>query len=83
MKGLAYFLSGVAVGAAACIYLTSQKGYDDRRRLADCLRRKGLLPVNEIDILVDEVIADPEAGFGEAVRPDEKSAEGNADHKEK
>ena len=80
MKGLAIFLGGVAVGAVAGLLLAPEKGDDARARLKDCLRRRGLLPYSEIDLLIEEISSDPEAGFEPAYRP-EKEETGKAQKK--
>lgn len=74
MKGLSLFLGGVIGGAVAALLLAPEKGSVTRSRLKECLQKKGVLPVNEIDLLIEEIHTDPEAGFEEARRPadDEK-----------
>lgn len=75
MKGLAKFLGGLAVGALVGMLIAPDKGSATRDRIKDCLRKRGILPTNEIDILIEELSADPEATFEEAQRPaEEKNA---------
>lgn len=75
MKPLTLFLGGVAVGALAGILLAPDKGTVSRDKIRECLRRRGLLPTNEIDILVEEISTDPEAKFEPAHRPAEDEKE--------
>lgn len=69
MKPLTIFLGGLAVGAIAGLLLAPEKGSDLRARIKMMLKRRGIVPPNEIDILVDQITADIyNSGFGEAVR---------------
>ena len=61
MKGLTIFLTGLAAGATLGLLLAPEKGSVSRERLRRCLRQRGLLPVNEIDILVEEIQNNPGA----------------------
>lgn len=71
MKGLTIFLGGLAVGAAAGLLLAPEKGEYTRDRLKVLLKKRGILPSNEIDILIEELSSDvPGQGFGEAKRPE-------------
>lgn len=78
MKGLGIFLGGLAVGALAGLLLAPEKGTVTRDRIRECLRKRGILPTDEIDILIEELQADPAAGFDEARRenpaPEEHAA---------
>lgn len=59
MKGLALFLSGLAVGAVAGILLAPEKGSVTRARLKEALRRRGMLGTDEeIDLLIAELQAE-------------------------
>lgn len=75
MKGLSIFIGGVAVGTAIGLLLAPERGSENRAKLKEYLRRKGLLPANEIDILIEEVQSDPTAHFDKAVRPRVKASE--------
>lgn len=70
MKGINIFLGGLAVGAIAGLLLAPEKGCDLRDRLKSMLKKRGIIPGNEIDILIDQITSDvDEPGFGEASRP--------------
>ena len=50
------FLGGASVGAGAAILFAPEKGEDIRARIADLLRKKGILcSDNEIDALVEQL----------------------------
>lgn len=50
------FLGGALVGAGAALLLAPEKGEDVRTRIADLLRKKGILcSDNEIDALVEQL----------------------------
>ncbi|MBP3303506.1 YtxH domain-containing protein [uncultured Duncaniella sp.] len=50
------FLGGAIVGAGAAILFAPEKGEDIRARIADLLRKKGILcSDNEIDALVEQL----------------------------
>ena len=50
------FLGGTIVGAGAAILFAPEKGEDIRARIADLLRKKGILcSDNEIDALVEQL----------------------------
>lgn len=50
------FIGGAIVGAGAAILFAPEKGEDIRARIADLLRKKGILcPDNEIDALVEQL----------------------------
>ena len=50
------FLGGAIVGAGAAILFAPEKGEDIRARIADLLRKKGILcSDNEIDPLVEQL----------------------------
>ena len=50
------FLGGAIVGAGAAILFAPEKGEDIRARIADLLRKKGILcSDNEIDALVGQL----------------------------
>lgn len=57
MKGLAIFLGGVIVGAAATALVTPQRGDELRARIKDYLKQRGLVEPDEIDNFV-EIIAE-------------------------
>lgn len=70
MKPMTIFLGGLAVGAIAGLLFAPEKGEDLRDRIRTLLKRRGVLPSNEIDILIEEISSDLEkSGFGEARRP--------------
>ena len=75
MKGLSIFLGGLATGVVAGLLLAPEKGSVTRERVRECLRRKGILPSNEIDLIIEELTSDPEASFDEAQRPAENTDE--------
>lgn len=68
MKGLGIFLGGLAIGAVAGMLMAPDKGSVTRDRIRECLRKRGIIPTNEIDVLIEEITTDPEAGFEEARR---------------
>lgn len=69
MKGINVFLGGLAVGAIAGLLLAPEKGSDLRDRIKSLLKKSGLIPANEIDILIEEITSEgSQAGFGRAVR---------------
>lgn len=71
MKGLTIFLGGLAVGAIAGLLLAPEKGEDTRDRIKALLKKRGIIPSNEIDILIEELSSDVAGqGFGEAKRPE-------------
>ena len=73
MKGLSIFLGGIAVGAVAGLLLAPDKGSETRERVREYLKKKGILPSNEIDILIEELSSETEGtGFDAAYRPSEK-----------
>ena len=50
------FIGGAIVGAAAAILFAPEKGEDIRARIAELLRKKGILcSDNEIDALVEQL----------------------------
>ncbi|MCI9172864.1 YtxH domain-containing protein [uncultured Duncaniella sp.] len=50
------FIGGAIVGAGAAILFAPEKGEDVRARIADLLRKKGILcSDNEIDALVEQL----------------------------
>ena len=50
------FIGGAIVGAGAAILFAPEKGEDIRQRIADILRKKGILcSDNEIDALVEQL----------------------------
>ncbi|MCM1521217.1 MAG: YtxH domain-containing protein [Muribaculaceae bacterium] len=50
------FLGGALVGAGAALLFAPEKGEDIRTRIADLLRKKGILcSDNEIDALVEQL----------------------------
>lgn len=50
------FLGGALVGAGAAMLFAPEKGEDVRARIADLLRKKGILcSDNEIDALVEQL----------------------------
>ncbi len=50
------FIGGAIVGAGAAVLFAPEKGEDVRARIADLLRKKGILcSDNEIDALVEQL----------------------------
>ncbi len=50
------FIGGAIVGAGAAVLFAPEKGEDVRKRIADILRKKGILcSDNEIDALVEQL----------------------------
>lgn len=50
------FIGGAIVGAAAAVLFAPEKGEDVRARIAELLRKKGILcSDNEIDALVEQL----------------------------
>ncbi len=50
------FIGGAVVGAGAVLLLAPEKGEDVRNRIAELLRKKGILcSDNEIDALVEQL----------------------------
>ena len=50
------FIGGAIVGAGAALLFAPEKGEDVRARIADLLRKKGILcSDNEIDALVEQL----------------------------
>ena len=62
MKGLnilAAFLGGAAIGAACGILFAPEKGENNRQKIKDILREKGIkLNRSEMDELVDQIAAE-------------------------
>lgn len=62
MKGinvLAAFLGGAAVGAAIGILFAPEKGEETRHKIADILRKKGIILSHiDMDSLVDEITSE-------------------------
>ena len=69
MKGLnvlAAFLGGAAVGAALVILFSPDKGEDNRHKIAEILRKKGIkLNRSEMENLVDEIAAEMKGEIAE------------------
>jgi len=50
------FIGGAVVGAGAAVLFAPEKGADVRARIADMLRKKGIIcSDNEIDALVEQL----------------------------
>ncbi|MDE5988007.1 MAG: YtxH domain-containing protein [Duncaniella sp.] len=50
------FIGGAIVGAGAAVLFAPEKGEDIRARIADLLRKKGIIcSENEIDALVEQL----------------------------
>ena len=50
------FIGGAIVGAGAAVLFAPEKGEDNRARIADLLRKKGIIcSDNEIDALVEQL----------------------------
>lgn len=76
MKPLTIFLGGLAVGAVAGLLLAPEKGEDLRDRIKSMLKKRGVIPPTDIDVLIEEISADIEnSGFGVARRPAEEDGE--------
>ncbi|MBD5171368.1 MAG: YtxH domain-containing protein [Bacteroidales bacterium] len=76
MKPLTIFLGGLAVGAIAGLLLAPEKGEDLRDRIKSMLKKRGIIPPSDIDVIIAEINADLEnSGFGTAHRPVEDGAE--------
>lgn len=55
------FLGGAIVGGAAALLLAPEKGETTRRRIRECLRKKGILcSDSEIDELVEQLTSEIE-----------------------
>lgn len=83
MKGLGIFLGGLAIGTVAGLLMAPEKGAATRERIKECLRKRGILPTPEIDILIEEITSNPDGAFGEAVRMTEEKAEKKVNHHKK
>lgn len=55
MKGLLTFLAGAAVGAAAAALLTPTTGPELRERIKVILQKRGIIPADDIDELVEMI----------------------------
>lgn len=55
MKGLATFLLGAAIGAAATALFTPVTGEELRARIRVILQKKGIIAADEIDDLVEMI----------------------------
>lgn len=53
MKGLVWFVTGVAVGAGALALATTERGAEVRRRIKDMLVSHGLMTDNSSDEFVE------------------------------
>ncbi len=53
MKGLALFIGGALVGAAAAALFTPEKGEDLRYRIKMLLMKRGIIPSDNIDEFVE------------------------------
>ena len=76
MRGLTIFLGGLAAGAVAALLLAPEKGSVSREKLKDCLRRRGLLPTCELDLIIEEMRNEVQDNGSEpSDTPQEKTAE--------
>lgn len=53
MKGLVWFVTGIAVGAGAMALATTERGAEVRRRIKDMLVSHGLMTDNSSDEFVE------------------------------
>ncbi len=60
MKGLGTFLFGALVGAAAVALLTPTTGQELRERIKLILQKRGIVPVDNIDELVEMIATEVE-----------------------
>lgn len=60
MKGFAAFLLGAAVGAVAVALLTPTTGQELRERIRIILQKRGIVPVDSIDELVEMIASEVE-----------------------
>lgn len=60
MKGLAIFLGGALVGAAATALLTPERGEDLRYRIKTLLMKRGIIPSDNIDSFVEMIATEIE-----------------------
>ncbi|MEE1207611.1 MAG: hypothetical protein UHP27_05495 [Muribaculaceae bacterium] len=86
MKTLMAFLGGAAIGAAAALLLSAENGPQNRKRLAQFLRDKGIIPPDfalgdspeddeELDVLMAEVVG----AFDSQPAPEAPKAEAPAE----
>lgn len=62
MKGFYTFLAGAAVGAIATALLTPTSGPELRARIRMCLQKRGILPNDNMDDLVELIATQIETG---------------------
>lgn len=60
MKGFYTFLAGALVGAVATALLTPTSGPELRARIRACLQKRGILPSDDMDDLVEMIAAEIE-----------------------
>lgn len=58
MKGLVTFVGGALVGAAVTALFTTPKGDELRKRIKAILVEKGIIADNDLDEVVDLIVAE-------------------------
>ncbi len=60
MRGFATFVAGALTGAALAVLFTPEKGEDMRARIKLLLRKKGIIPSDNVDDFVEMLAAEIE-----------------------
>lgn len=55
MKSLNLLVLGAAIGAVAALLMAPESGEDLRLRIKNILKKKGIIPMDEIDILAARI----------------------------